>query len=320
MAARWVSRVLALAVALLGLALPAAAAGQAVSHDPRAFDVRVGLFPVAFQAGMVQSHFGSAARAEIDVLSHLSLGGFGRVGWLRFGKRADEPVYTAGALVHLHLVELVEEQGLSGTVYPEDAPNAGGGYPTGGDDTVGLTASQKLGGPRLSLPEVDRSLSALMRTTHSARLGYTYTRLALQRNAEDEVLSEADTDYLYVDNRMHAFSLGYAWSTHWNLHTGEDGDREVGFRRVYGDLLFAPEALAKTKRFYTYYGEDDPEIGAWGLRIGIEGTTAGFWSLLPGAGLAYSLELGGYYGEGHVAGYLFLALGLSLDLATGADD
>ena len=61
----------------------------------------------------------------------------------------------------------------------------------------------------------------------------------------------------------------------------------------------------------------EPDFFPLGLRIGMDGTLAGFWKSPGGVGLAYSLEVGALPGRRGLEGYLFIGLGLSLDAALG---
>lgn len=295
-------------------ALPAHANDR--DYNPRAYDLRAALFPVAFRAGVVQNHFGSALRVEYDLLPRMTLGAYGRAAWLPFG-RFDQFAMDAGAVFHFHLVDELVVRPLVGSVYPRgnhSPPPLGTGHLTGGDDMLGLPISERMGGPPLTLPEKDTSRYTSVRVTHSLRAGYQYTRFAQRRElAEDAPNAEGSGDS-FLATQQHGFGLGYAHGTHWNLLT--DGERDVGFRRFYGDVLLAPQRFAKARVVEGADERADPSVTNLGIRLGMEGTWAGFWPAMAGLGLAYTLEIGGWYGDEYLEGFLFFALGAAFDYPT----
>lgn len=302
-------------VALSMLCLPWGAQAQVVGRDPRAPDLRVGVFPLAFQGGIVRHHFGSALRLEYDVHRRVTVGAWGRIGWLHLGD-VQRPAHAVAGLVHVHIVERVQRQRLAGTVYPanaSDVPALGTGIGTGGESRMSLNGSQLLGGPRLTLPERDENAEAPLRTTHSARLGYSYLRLVQRREVSADETRSIDAEYAYMDSQLHAPSVGYAYTSHWNL--ANEGEREVGFRRFYGDVLFAPARWTTSTALAASADLPVRNRGTLGARVGMEGTSGSVWKA-TGLALAYTLEIDVYTGRGYLEGFLFLGLGLAWEAAT----
>jgi hypothetical protein len=306
---RWVmpGPALAIGIALALQAAPALAQPLALD-DPYHYDLRVGLFPVAFQGGISQSHFGSAARAELDLARHLGAEVSGMVPWVKVAGEPSDQTFTLRAGVLLHFIDRIETTPLSGTVYPEDAPIAGSRGP-GADHDLEVPTATKLGGPRLAPPDQDRTTSAPVRRLHTLRLGYDLAR-AVERARPDA----SDGSKRYLLNTLHALYLGYAWGSQWNLGpAATGGKREVGWRRFYIDAVLTLPALASAKPTASTVGEP-PAFFPVGARIGMQGAIDALLRDAPGIGFGYSLELGALPGRSGVEGYLLVGLGLSLDL------
>jgi hypothetical protein len=145
-----------------------------------------------------------------------------------------------------------------------------------------------------------------MRKLHSIRFGVGYVQVV------ERLLPEGARG---ARNRLPLLHLGYGWGTHWNLPADLTGRREVGFRRFYVDALLTLESLTESTPERTSTG-GQPDFFPVGVRIGMEGTLGGLLSAAPGVGLGYDLELGAYPGRGGLEGYLLLALGIAIDVAT----
>jgi hypothetical protein len=289
--------------------LPARALGQ--SDDPYAYDARFALFPVSFQAGVSQSHFGSGARAEFDVVRGLGVEAAGRLSWLGVLGEKEKRAFAVRAGVLWHFVDDREPTPLSGTVYPEDTPKMQGGGASATDTDLEVPMSQKLGGPRMTLPEKDRSLVAELRNVHSARLGWDFVR-AVERARP----GTTDEPAHHVVNRLHGFYLGYGWGSHWNLSPATGGgSREVGWRRFYLDATLAPEGLSTTDPIAPP-PPTRPDYFPLGVRVGMAGAIGALARGAPGLGFGYSLELGALPGESGLEGYLFFGLGVEVDAVT----
>jgi hypothetical protein len=119
----------------------------------------------------------------------------------------------------------------------------------------------------------------------------------------------------YVEIKLPLLHLGYGWGTHWNLPASVTGQPEVGHRRFFVDALGTLPGLVKQRPLFSgpYNRKDVFPLGA---RIGMEGSIDGLLRSMPGAGFAYSLELGALPAPYGVEGYLFVGLGLALDFAT----
>lgn len=288
-----------------------AAAQRKVPNDPYHYDLRVGTFPVAFQAGISQSRFGSAARAEYDIARHVSLALSGIVPWLNVAGEKDPRGYGLRAGLSLHLIDHEVDEPLSGTVYPEDTPAVGGPGP-GTDHDFEMPVSQRMGGPRMVPANDDRDAVAPMRSLHSIRVGYDLTR-AVERGRPD---NEDGTTSHFV-NTFHSFYAGYSWGEHWNLNaTAGGGERRIGWRHIYVDAIFTAPALNTIKRIGPEGAKTEPDFFPVGLRLGLEGTIAALIRSAPGVGFGYGLELGALPGKSGFEGYLTIALGLQLDFAT----
>ena len=266
-----------------------------------AYDLRIGLFPVAFQAGSSQSWFGSGLRAEYGVHPRFDLGVTGRVPWGLVAGQHGVQAYAFGVGFVLHFRQVLERESLSGTVYPENPPIITGPGP-GTDHDLELPVNQRLGDPPIVLDHPTGE--AVMRRVYSLRFGAQYARNVSGRPQGQPVL-----------NRMAVVHLGFGWGTHWNVDRHVTGKAEIGFRRYYIDALGTPPALSK----YRALDEDLPariDLFPVGLRIGMEGSIDAFYEAVPGFGFAYSLELGLLPGRPGPDGYLFLGLGIALDAAT----
>lgn len=299
---------IALACALLG-ASPAAAQ-HADPDDPYRYDLRIGLFPVAFVAGISQSSFGSALRGELDVSHRLGLQLSGRLPWAEVTGQKDPPGFAFRAGIAIHLIDRVEWSELDGTVHPKDAA-AGGARSAGAPTDLEIPTSNKLASPPLPMPEHSAG-RAPIRHLHSLRLGYDATR-AIER-ARPNAINE---DKRYVLNTFHALYLGYGFGSHWSLSPATAGEREVGWRRFYLDLTLTMKPLVKRKPVNEAARRDEAVIFLpVGVRIGMEGAIAALLKSAPGIGFGYSVELGALPGYSGVEGYLLVGLGLALDMST----
>ncbi len=281
------------------------ARAEPVPGDPTAYDLRIGLFPVAFQAGVSQSWLGSAARVEYGVLRNLDIGASAKVGWANVIGEKSQHSYSFGGTLVLHVQQSIDEQKLAGTVYPTDVPAVSGNGTVGADHELDVPVSQRIGGPRMGTDQ-DNDTAAMMRSVYSLRLGFSY-----QRAVES---SQTDPN-LQVVNTLPMLHAGYGWGTHWNLAPRVTGRTEVGFRRFYVDLLATMPSLT-TYRVLHAVTDQPPSMFPLGLRIGMEGSIDAFWHSARGVGFAYTLELGALPGRAGLEGYLLVGLGLALDAAT----
>jgi hypothetical protein len=289
-----------------------ASAQYAPADDPYAYDLRVGVFPAVFQAGMSQSSLGSGLRAEADLSRRISLSTVGRVGWLPVLGETDSIGFALRAGVSWNVVDAVKTERLSGTVYPDDTPTVA----ERGGVEFEMPVHQKMGGPRLMLPDVDREARAPIRTVHSVRLGGELVR-AVERASDD---SPEDGDVEYATKTFGAVYLGYGWGVHWALSPALAVQREVGWRRFYIDALLRLDAF---RTGGSSSGSPDPGQGTpaedeggffpLGVRLGMEGSIGALLRRAPGVGFGYSLELGAWPGPHGPEGSLFVGLGLELD-------
>ncbi len=268
-----------------------------------AYDLRIGVFPVAFQAGMSQSWFGSAVRAEYGVHRNLDIGVSARLPWANVTGDTSQQTYSFAGLLVLHIQQELTREKLSGTLYPEDTPMITG---TGGgtDHDFDMPVGQRLGGPRMGTDHPGGE--AEMRSLISLRLGFIYTR---------SVESTRDTPAIHVINQLPMLNAGFGWGTHWNLDPQVTGKSEVGFRRYFIDALATLPSLVSYRVLDTK-APITPNMVPVGVRIGVEGSIDAFFHSAPGVGFAYTLELGALPGRAGLEGYLFLGLGLALDGAT----
>lgn len=296
-----------LLVIACALALPRARVhADARAGDPYAYDLRLALQPLAFQAGVTQRWFGSAARAEYGVARWLDVGVDGRFAWFNADSSIKVHSYLGRATFSFHIAESVDERALLGTVYPSDPPAV---TPTPGtdQDLMGTPVSEKLRSGDVRPLDRDVTLSAAMRDVHSLRLGFAYGAVA--ERARPDVNA-------WARDRMALLQLGYSYSTHWNLMTHVTGKREVGYRRFFADAMLTTAGLTKTYPTHTSDGKTALAFVPVGGRVGMQGAMEGLAEQAPSLGFAYDVELGVYPGRGGVEGYLFLALGVAYDVAT----
>lgn len=303
-------------LAVLGLAWMCALPTRALadSDDPYAYDLRFALFPAFFQAGVSQSHFGSAVRAEADFVRGFSIEAAGRLPWLNLLGEKEPRGFTVHAGILWHFVDDRVREQLAGTVYPADPGMMRGGGSSGTDTDLDVPTSQKLGGPRLTLPERDESLVAEVRVVHSLRLGWDFVRAVEKARP----LADDDVDRFAL-NTIHALYLGYAWGAHWNLSPGAaGGERAIGWRRFFLDVVLAPAELTDVKRLYTPLSGIPSKIPFFplGARLGMQGAINALARGARGLGFAYSIEIGSLPGASGFEAYLFLGFGLEVDAVT----
>jgi len=290
---------------LLLLAAPAAAQGRLVSGDPYAHGLRLLAFPVTFATGISQSSFGSALRAELDLGRVLMLQAGGGGSWATVGGEDDLTPYDLRLGFSIALADEVSTQSLEGTVFPADAA-AVGGQRRGTDSDLEVPVSQKLGGPPPPLRDLGEYERAAVREVHALRFGYDHRRWVHGR------------DDVRLDARVHALAVGYGWGSHWNLMPHEAGERSLGYRRFYVDLLVAPPFLYEATDGAPPTAEprviDDSAFG--GVRLGMEGAFAALWRSAEALGFGYSIELGALAANGRAEGYLLIGLGLALEVDT----
>jgi hypothetical protein len=307
---RWAGCLLALALtsgAAHALAQPSEA------NNPYRYDLRVGAFPLSFQAGISQSHFGSGARAEYDVTRRLTVQLSGDLPWWNVTGETSTHTFAVRAGLSVHFVDDAQLSPLSGTVYPEDTPVVGGPGP-GTDTQMTVPVGQRMGGPRLRVANPDKNAKANMRNVQSIRLGYDGMRSVQRGRPYDE-----NGDYHYFLNTLHSFYAGYGWGSHWNLSpVAGGGETRVGWRRFYVDAMVTLSGLDKA----TAVSKDEvvrqmqPDFFPLGLRVGMQGAIDALLSSAPGVGFGYSLEVGALPGKSGYEGYLMVALGVELDFAT----
>jgi len=272
--------------------------------DPFAYDLRMAIVPVAFQAGVSQSWFGSAARIEYGVTPWIDVGLEGRGAW--WNTNGSQHGYLARLNLSFHVSQSVEQTALAGTVFAEDTPALS---PVGiGTDRElqGTPVSDKLKTGDPTPLDRDVTLVAAMRSVHSLRVGLDVAAVT------ERALPDAGAK---ADNRMLMLHLGYGFGTHWNLPASVTGKREIGYRRFFCDALLTVPQLTRTRTEQNL--QTDVDFFAVGARIGMQGALDALLSAAPGLGLSYDLELGAYPGRGGLEGYLFVGLGLAIDVATG---
>lgn len=299
------SACITLCLCALGLCAPgSAAADDSETYDPFAYDLRVALEPFAFQAGVSQSFFGSAARIEYGLLRRLDVAVDGRLAWFNASQKDELYSYQLRGTLTFHIAQSVSEQELYGVVRPADTAAIGAG--TASDHPLDIPISEVMRSGSPTPYDPDPSVRGAMRNTHSLRLGAAYAQI-LER-ARPDVDARAR-------NRLPMLHLGYAWATYWNLAPNVSGKRELGYRRFYGDLLLTASQLIDVSPERT---RDGTRINSnlFGVRVGMQGALEGFFQQAAGLGFAYDLELGLYPGRGGLEGYLFVALGIALDAAT----
>jgi hypothetical protein len=291
---------------VLWFAASAVAWAEARSGDPLAYDLRMALAPVAFQAGVSQSWLGSAARIEYGITHYLDVGVRGNLAWKNVIGERPTRSYSLALDFAYHFAQEVEDESLSGTVYPEDPPALQSGVAGTDRDLMDLPVSDRLQSGSLAPPDRNRQLMAAMRTLQSLRFGVAYSQVverALPNGAQS------------AQNRLPLLHIGYGWGTHWNLPASLTGKREIGYRRLYVDALLTAPGLTHTTPMRTNTGMP-LDFFPLGVRIGLEGAMDGLLSAAPGVGFGYGLELGALPGRGGLEGYLLIALGVSLDVAT----
>jgi hypothetical protein len=290
---------------------------QALPGDPLAYDLRIGLFPVAFQAGVTQSHFGPALRAEYRVLRRLELGVYGRAGVLNVGGEARMHGYTFGLGASIHVHESLEQELLVGTVYPDNPPALSGPGSRGAASDLDVPVSTRLGSTPF-VSDVDRTAVALIYSVVSLRVGALYTRVAMPAELATVVgASDAsDASEQNVASRFPLLSLGLGWGSHWNIPPDVTGKHELGYRRFYVDAVGTLPSSVRDANLFAGAGARHPEIFPFGARLGMEGSIDALLSDAPGVGFAYSLELGALPARNALEGYLFVGFGLALDFAT----
>jgi hypothetical protein len=296
------------ALSSIGSAAPARAQ-YTPRNNPYAYDLRIAAFPLAFQAAISQTHFGSALRAEVDLSRRFVLSLSGRLPWLALAGETSTNGYTARATFSFNFVDDVQTEQLAGSVYPEDVPAPLG--PRGNIELEG-PVSQKLGSPPFEPPDIDREARAAMRNAHSLRIGYDFVR-TVERGRPNPLPEET----AYFENILHVFHLGYGWAKHWNLRSPSAGKREVGWRRFFLDALLTADPIASSKPIGAARDvmDTEPKFFPLGARIGMDGSIGALLRRTPGLGFGYSLELGALPGTSGVEGYLFVGLGVELDLA-----
>src|SRR6185295_5498729 len=202
---------------------------------------------------------------------------------------------------------------LEGTVHPADYAAPSGRGNVGTDSDLDAPISSRLGGPALHAPEhASSDESGPIRTTHSIRLGYHLGR-TVQRGRPDTVMGESR----YFLDTVHALYLGYGFGQAWNLSAATVGERELGYRRFYADVLLTLDPLVDAEPLAT----PDPADGeiallAVGGRLGMQGSIDALIASLPGFGFAYTLELSALPGKSGFEGRLLIALGIELDGTT----
>ncbi|HET8934701.1 MAG TPA: hypothetical protein VFN67_14730 [Polyangiales bacterium] len=291
------------ALACLGaFACPSLAAAE--SYDPFAYDLRVALQPFAFQAAVSQSSFGSAARIEYAAAHVLDIALDGRMGFFNSRKADDVSAYQLRGTLTFNIVQSVAEQELYGVVRPADTAVVG--PQIGADHPLEVPISEVMRSGQGVPYDPDPSLRGAMRNTHSLRLGAEYAQIQERSRPDDTLRSR---------NRVAMGHLGYAFATYWNLAPSVSGKREVGYRRFYGDILATSSKLVDATPDRLRDGTR-VTLQPLGMRVGMQGSLAGFVRSAPGVGFAYDLELGLYPGRGGLEGFLFVALGIALDAAT----
>jgi len=294
---------IALASAVILSAGASAARAQYLPRDnPYVYGLRIALFPAIFQGGVSQSHFGSALRAELDLSRRFVFAIAGRLPWVAVGGNLEPLGYSVRAGFAFNFVDEIQSEKLFGTVHPADTPALG---ERSGVEFKGASVTDKLGSPPFEPPDRDLEVSAPIRNVQAIRLGYDLVR-GIEQGRPDL------PDYV---STMHAFYAGYAYSLHWNLSPATAGEREVGWRRYYFDLIVTAGPLIDAEPLVASDATRmrDPEILPAGLRIGMEGAIDAVLRSAPGLGFGYDIELGLLPGASGFEGYLFIGLGLAID-------
>ncbi|HEX4354313.1 MAG TPA: hypothetical protein VHZ95_15395, partial [Polyangiales bacterium] len=300
------ARFLSVALGCLLASRAQAALADARTEDPSAYDLRIAIVPVAFQAAVSQGWFGSAGRVEYEFARSFELSARGHIAWWNAITEHHTRNYVGEVMFAWHVSDSIEDESLAGTVYPQDTPAIQGGEPGTDQDLIDIPVSDRMKSGEMRVGDFDPSLRAAMRKLQSLRLGLGFMQ-AVERSLPD--------DSGRVRDQLPYLLLGYSFGTHWNLPSSVTGKREVGWRRFYLDLLATTTPLT--------HAHPDQTPGALplkslpvGARIGVEGSLGGLFGDLPGLGLGYQLELGAYPGKGGLEGYLLIALGVEIDAIT----
>jgi len=290
------------------------AKGEAESQDPFAYDLRIAISPVAFQTAVSQTWLGSAIRVEYSPLRQLDIMLDGRAAWHATRRRAElAHSYVGRVGVAWHFAQSVRGRPLYGTVYATDAAVSTGTLGTD-HDVPGVTSSERL---RTALPppkdrKVDPHLMGLVRDAHSLRLGIGRARTLQLTRLEEDVEREGRE---YATNDSTILHFGYSYTLNWNLPANLTGKDELGYRRLYADVLFTPSAWTRTEVTNGRPGAQ-VDLRPFGARLGMQGALEGLLQTLPSLGVAYDLEIGMYPGRSGYEAYLFVALGVAFDVAT----
>jgi hypothetical protein len=308
------------AAGLLALALACgsarALAQPSEANDPYHYDLRIGAFPLMFQAGISQSHFGSSVRAEYDIVRHFSVQLSGNLPWWNVTGETESQTWSVRGGVVWNFVDEAQSSPLAGSVYPEDTPVVGGPGP-GTDTQLTMPTSQRWGGGRMSVSNADQNAYAKMRQVQSIRAGYDGMKSVQRGRPYDE-----NGDYHYFLNTLHSFYAGYGWGSNWNLSPAAGGgETRIGWRRFFVDALLTLKSLDKAEAVSHDQNVRQlaPDFFPLGLRVGMQGAIDALISSVPGLGFGYSLEVGALPGKSGYEGYLMVALGVELDFATRPD-
>lgn len=300
---------------VLSFGFPMLASAQEHLGDPRAYSLRMALMPLTFQPGISASLVGSAARGEVDPWSSLTLQLTARVPWFTAAGQDAEPAFrlSGRAGVMWHFLDDAVRETAATTIQPHDASVVSPSIVEAGHDI--RTVQQRMGGPRMHAPlgHLDADQEVSVRHVQSLRLFYDYSQ-SVQRRLPREDPSA------YELNRAHALSLGYGFGSQWNVPAGSaKDDPKVGFKRYYVDLLLTTAALVRSHSLGAdgEAGTSSADFMPVGARIGLEGGLCGMLRGWPGLGLAYALELGAWPGRSGLEGYLFLGLGIEVDVSPG---
>jgi hypothetical protein len=318
-----------LALCLLGSAAVAQAQPESHFGNPYEHGLRILLFPATFTAGISQSSLGSGLRVDLDLGRVATLHAGGGVGWLPVLGEDSVIPYNLRLGASFNLVDRIQLEPLDGTVRPAAVP-AAGGQRRGTDTDLDVPMSQKLGGPPPPMRERDAYEHAKVRVVHALRAGYDHQRAVQQQRGVPELRGEdprddpdalnSDTDAV-AENRVHALWLGYGWSTHWSLTPAEAGERELGFRRFYIDVLLTLPDLNSVRGVpgsEAPEGSDAPDLPV-GIRVGMEGAFAALLRSPEALGFGYALEIGALPGKSGAEGYLLIGLGVAFEISTLAD-
>jgi hypothetical protein len=306
--------------------LPVHAQPESHFGNPYEHGLRILLFPATFTAGISQSSLGSALRADLDLARAATLHLGGGVGWLPVLGEDSVVPFNVRLGASFNLSDRIQLEPLDGTVRPAAVP-AAGGQRRGTDTDLDVPMSQKLGGPPPPMRERDAYDHAKVRVVHALRAGYDLQRAVQQQRGVPELAEGAERDdpnALYADtdavaeNLVHALSLGYGWSTHWSLTPAEAGERALGFRRFYIDVLLTLPELTRVRGVpdsEVPEGADAPDLPV-GVRVGMEGAFAALLSSPEELGFGYTLEIGALPGKSGAEGYLLIGLGVAFEIST----